>query len=115
MLYTHISPRRKRAKITDRYEAWNVFDETVQRFIFVGHVHSPLIFGEKSEEACSAASYPVAHNQLFSLDPSDRYIICVGAVGYPRDGIRLPRYCIYDSENNTLEIRSVDGPVLSYG
>ena len=94
VLYTHISPRRKKAKIIDAYEAWNVFDETEQRLVFVGHAHIPMLFGEKSETACVAVEYPVTYNQPFLLDPSDRYIICVGAIGYPRDGIRQPRYCI---------------------
>jgi len=91
-LFTHISPRRKKAKILDMYEAWNVFGETAARRVFVGHAHIPLLFGESSEHACSATQYPLASNSPLVLDPQDRYIVCVGAVGYSRDGIAKPRY-----------------------
>jgi len=115
VFYTHISPRECQRKIVDAYEAWNVFDEHPARITFVGHAHIPLIFGERSAHAATAADYPIVHNQPFILDPTDRYIIAVGAVGYPRDGIRYPRYAIFDDCSNTVEMRLVDGPVLPYG
>ena len=114
VIYTHISPRPKRNKINSPYEAWNVFDEAGMRLLFVGHVHVPLIYGERCEESSSAMDYPVTHNKRFSLDPNDRYIVSVGAVGYSRDGVPKPRYCIYDTENETVEIRIVAAPVLTF-
>ena len=111
-LYTHISPRRKKAKILDVYEAWNVFGETDARRIFVGHAHIPLLFGEWSDHSCQATEYPLASNAPLALDPSDRYIICVGAVGYSRDGIAKPRYAIYDAGAGTIESRAVDVPTF---
>lgn len=114
-LYTHISPRRKKAKILDVYEAWNVFGETDARRVFVGHAHVPLLFGEWSEHACSASEYPLASNVPLGLDPDDRYIVCVGAIGYSRDGIAKPRYAIYDAEAGTVESRAVDTAVLPLG
>ncbi len=115
VLFTHITPRKKKSKITDQYEAWNVFDETKARRVFVGHIHAPLIFGENSDEPCSATSYPIVYNLPFLLASADRYIVCVGAVGYPRDGLRKPRYCIYDLDEDMIEFRAVDGPVLPLG
>jgi hypothetical protein len=85
------------------------------RLVFVGHAHIPLIFGEKCAHAASATDYPVPHNERFPLDPTDRYIVCVGAVGYSRDGIKKPRYAIYDETSGTVEMRSVDGPLLPIG
>ena len=114
-LYTHISPRRKKAKILDEFEAWNVFGETDARRVFVGHAHVPLLFGEWSEHACQATEYPLASNAPLALDAADRYIICVGAVGYSRDGIAKPRYAVYDSEAGTVESRAVDIAALPLG
>jgi len=115
ILYTHISPRRKKAKILDMYEAWNVFGETDARMVFVGHAHIPLLFGEWSGHACQATEYVLASNAPLALDPQDRYIVCVGAVGYSRDGIAKPRYAIYDAGAGTVESRAVDVPVLPLG
>ena len=115
VLYTHISPRRKKAKILDVYEAWNVFGETDAQRVFVGHAHIPLLFGEWSGHACQATEYPLASNAPLMLDPDDRYIVCVGAVGYSRDGTARPRYAIYDAGAGTVESRTVDAPVLPLG
>ena len=114
-LYTHISPRRKKAKILDEFEAWNVFGETDARRVFVGHAHIPLLFGEWSEHACQATEYALASNAPLALNAGDRYIVCVGAVGYSRDGIPKPRYAIYDAEAGTVESRAVDAPLLPLG
>lgn len=115
VLYTHISPRRKKAKILDEYEAWNVFQETDARLIFVGHAHIPLLFGEGSDHACQATEYRMESNAPLLLDPQDRYIVCVGAIGYSRDGIAKPRYVLYDAEAGIVESRAVDAPVLPLG
>ena len=115
LLYTHISPRRKKAKIFDEYEAWNAFEETKARLIFVGHAHIPLLFDERSDHACQATAYALESNTPFALDPQDRYIICVGAIGYSRDGVRKPRYTIYDAKKETVESRSLDVPTLALG
>lgn len=111
-VFTHISPRQKLNKIADRYEAWNVFNETSFRRIFVGHAHIPQLYGERSEESAGAAEYSAYTNEIVGLDPSDRYIICNGSIGYPRDCIYKPRYTIYDRPSDSLEFRDVDGPVL---
>ena len=115
VFYTHISPRRKKAKILDVYEAWNVFGETDGRMVFVGHAHIPLLFGEWSDHACQAMEYPLSSNAPLTLDPDDRYIVCVGGVGYSRDGIAKPRYTIHDAGAGTVESRAVDAAILPLG
>ena len=114
-IFTHISPRKKQTKIKDEYEAWNVFDDTKFRIIFVGHVHVPLVFGSDSGLPTSAKSIPVKEGVPIRLNKDFRYVICVGAVGYPRDGVRRPRFGIFDDVDGTIEIRSTDGPVLDLG
>ena len=112
ILYCHISPREKRLKINKKFEAWNVFDETPHRLIFTGHQHLPLIYGYKAESFGEATLHDFVHNEPFGLDPLDRYIICVGSASYGRDQVGLLRYAIYDSEQDTVEHRTVEGPLL---
>ncbi|MEO7718737.1 MAG: metallophosphoesterase [Capsulimonas sp.] len=113
-LYTHISPRPKQNKIADPYEAWNTFDETPARRIFVGHAHLPAIYGERSTEFGATTSHPIHYNIPFPLDPTDRYLITVPAIGYSRDQIHHPRYCIYDDTQQTIELRLIDFPCLRF-
>lgn len=114
VFYTHISPRKKKRKIDNEYEAWNVFDETEKRIIFVGHVHVPLIFGERCKESFTAERYKIDYNTPIEVDKNDRYIICVGSIGYGRDLLGKIRYSIYDSECNTVEFKALEGPLLAY-
>ena len=113
VIYTHISTRANKRKIDSDIEAWNVFDETNYRITFIGHVHYPLVFGENNEDPFCARKYQFSYNENFELNSDDRYIICVGAVGYGRDMIGKIRYCIYDDFDNSIELRAIDGPLLS--
>ncbi len=115
VLFTHISPRIKKAKIIDPYEEWNVFGETDARLVFVGHAHIPMLFGEQCDHACQATEYPLVSNVPSALNPEDRYIFCVGAIGYSRDSVKKPRYGIYDSVAGTVESRVVEATVLPLG
>ncbi len=113
VLYTHTSPRKNQRKINHAVEAWNVFDDTKFRLIFVGHVHEPIIFGMRSSDFGEAARHAFKYNQPFALSAEDRYIVSVGAVGYGRDHVGKVRYAIYDRNADTIELRAVDGPVLA--
>lgn len=114
MLFTHISPRRKKYSVTNTIEAWNVFDETTFRLCFIGHIHFPILFGEASEEFGESHAYP-ADCEQHVLNPADRYIISFGAVGYPRRAGKYIRYGIFDALNNTVEFRRIEGALLPYG
>lgn len=114
-IYTHTSPRIKRKqKIRDEIEAWNVFEETDWRRIFVGDLHTPMILGRRCDRPVSAALYPIVYDQEFPFDPSDRYIVCVGAVGYSRDEYRRLRYAVYDGDRDTLQFKAPEGPLLVF-
>ena len=113
-LYVHISPRAIKRKLDNPVEAWNVFDETPYRRILVGHVHVPLIFGERSDDYGMARRHTFRYGEPFAFEPDDRYIVCVGAVGYGRDHEGTIRYGILDHDRDTIEIRSVPGPVLRF-
>lgn len=113
-VYTHTSPRRKKTKIVDVIEAWNVFEEVTYKRIFVGDIHVPLIFGQQCPDKVSAASYPIAYDEEFQFAPDDRYIVCVGAVGYSRDAYHWLRYAIFDSERDTVTFKAPEGPILRF-
>jgi predicted phosphodiesterase len=112
VLYIHISPRKHQRKINHAVEAWNVFDDTTFRLMFVGHVHEPLIFGMRSNAFGESAKHAFRYNEPFPLSAGDRYIVSVGAIGYGRDQVGKIRYAIYDRNAATIELRAVDGPLL---
>lgn len=107
VIYTHVSPRKKKRKVKTDFEVWNVFDETHFRRIFIGDVHIPMLWGEKCENLISATRYEIIYNEPFSLASDNRYLICVGAVGYSRDEDARPRYAIYDEEQDSITFRVV--------
>ena len=112
VLYIHTSPRKNQRKINHSVEAWNVFDDTKFRLMFVGHVHEPLIFGMRSSAFGEAAKHAFEYNAPFALSAEDRYIVAVGAIGYGRDQVGKIRYAIYDRNAATIELRAVEGPLL---
>ena len=113
VLYIHASPRKNQRKINHAVEAWNVFDDTNFRLMFIGHVHEPLIFGMRSSAFGEAAKHAFKYNEPFALSAEDRYIVSVGAIGYGRDNVGKVRYAIYDRNAGTIELRAVEGPLLS--
>jgi predicted phosphodiesterase len=115
IIFTHESPRKKLQSITTPFEAWNVFQEIAYRIIFVGHIHRPAIYGEKSDHSCMAKEYTIEYGHPIPLEIEDRYIISIPPVGYTRDEILKIRYGIYDHDNNTIEFRIVNGPLLTFG
>jgi predicted phosphodiesterase len=112
VVYTHITPRESERRIADVYEAWNAFEDSPQRLCFIGHIHVPLIFCNDRPTPGEASEVPFGYSLPVKLDPQRRYIICVGAVGYGRDGVNAARYVIYDSDAQTIEFRRVDAPRL---
>jgi predicted phosphodiesterase len=112
--FTHISPRRGRNKISDRVEAWNVFSETTQRLCFIGHLHYPVLYGSRCEFFGESHGYDIDQG-AYPLDPDDRYVICFGAIGYPRGGGAFIRYGIYDDRTHSLEFIKLEGYLLPYG
>ncbi len=110
--FTHISPRTRKQGLSNPIEAWNVFDEFPHRLIFVGHLHVPLVYCQRSERFGEAGVLDFEYGQPLALRSQERYIVCVGAVAYGRDGLGKARYAIYDRTAQTLEMRAVEAPML---
>ena len=114
VIYTHTSPRQRKAKIIDGIEAWNVFEEVAYQRIFVGDIHIPLIFGQQCSQKVSATSYPISYDEEFPFAADDRYIVCVGSIGYSRDAYNWLRYAIFDNERDTITFKAPEGPILIF-
>lgn len=114
VLQVHISPRAIKRKVNHAVEAWNVFDESRFRLTFIGHVHIPLIFGARSGTYGEARSHSFEYSRPLALDRGERYIVCVGSVGYGRDDVGKLRYAIHDGEAQAIEFRAIEGPLLPF-
>lgn len=81
---------------------------------FFGHTHVPMVFirddgvrrGSFEEMFAKKGEEPRAYC-VQPIEPGKKYFINVGSVGQPRDGDWRAAYCIYDSEENVLELHRV--------
>lgn len=112
VVYTHISPRKRKRKVNHSVEAWNAFEDASFRVAFIGHAHVPLVFARRCERHGEATPVDFEYNRPVPLAPDERYIVCVGSVGYGRDEVGKLRYAIHDRGAGTVELRAVDGPLL---
>lgn len=72
---------------------------------FVGHVHLPRVFYETPGGA--VRELVPAAGVAIPLSPHARYVVSVGAVGQPRDGLTAAAYAVYDDESHTVTIHRV--------
>ncbi|MCM8784069.1 MAG: metallophosphatase family protein [Candidatus Omnitrophica bacterium] len=82
--------------------AWMCFQVLKTPLLFVGHTHKALIFSLDSE-----GNIQYFFEDKISLKKGMRYIVNVGSVGQPRDGDPRACFCIYDSEEKTVEFRRI--------
>lgn len=73
-----------------------------------------MIYSLRNDEACIAKKWEVDEGR-FSLDPADRYIVCFGAIGYPRSHGKYIRYGVHDRSDSTVEFVKIRGPLLPFG
>ena len=111
-VFTHESPAVPPRKIADSYEAWRVFDETPFTRVFVGDSHIAALYTDSDMTAGHASKVNFEYGTPVQLNLNNRTIICPGAVGYPRDGLKKPRFAIYDSDKDSITFYSSDAPTL---
>ena len=78
-----------------------VFEEMAERRCFIGHTHTLEIIGYDGKDI----QYEELPEGLFRLDPEKKYIINVGSVGQPRDSSNNAKYVIWDSLEDSLDVR----------
>ncbi len=88
--------------LSDKYAAKKTFDLMKNNLLFVGHTHIPGIFIEEKGRIY------YSNTEKTNLSSGKRYIVNVGSVGQPRDGNPKASFCIFDSDNQSLEIRRAE-------
>ncbi|MFH1625277.1 MAG: metallophosphoesterase family protein [Pseudomonadota bacterium] len=102
--FVHSTPRDPQN--WDYLLSWNDvatnFKSYQNRICFIGHSHTPAIFtGDKEDKV-----YP-SNALTIRLELQSRYIINVGSVGQPRDGIPDAAFGIYDSRESIFTLKRV--------
>ena len=85
------------------------FKKMKERICFLGHTHSLEIIGFDGQIAARA---PLTR-RITSLDSDHKYIINVGSVGQPRDGNNRSKYVIWDSLNESIEVKFLHYDIVS--
>jgi diadenosine tetraphosphatase ApaH/serine/threonine PP2A family protein phosphatase len=67
---------------------------------FFGHTHVPMVFVRDD-------GVRRQNSEHIRIEPGKKYFINAGSVGQPRDGNWRAGYCIYDIENNLVELLRV--------
>ncbi len=89
--------------VQDANDAAANFTYQSTNLCFHGHTHVPQIFIDDGEEI-----HHGCFTEALKLQIGNRYFINVGSVGQPRDGDPRVAYCIYDSEEEEVELFRLD-------
>jgi predicted phosphodiesterase len=79
------------------------FEKSAERLCFIGHTHTLEIIGYDGQKM---ESHDLPQG-LTCLDRQNKYIINIGSVGQPRDASNHAKYAIWDSAEDTVDIRFV--------
>ena len=85
-----------------------IFDGVRERFVFIGHTHVPAII-ERGE----ARGARVVSGMFAAIEPGSRYLVNVGSIGQPRDGIAAASFALLDAQKGTITIRRVPYDIRS--
>ncbi|MGE5197069.1 MAG: metallophosphoesterase family protein [Deltaproteobacteria bacterium] len=88
--------------MTDTLAARHSFGLMEGNICFVGHSHMPGVF---IRDLSGRISYK--EKQSLMVEKGNLYIVNVGSVGQPRDLNPDAAYCVYDTEENNIEIKRV--------
>lgn len=81
-----------------------LFNQFNSNICFIGHTHLLAKYYLDGNEL----KYESIGEGKIILDLEKKYIINVGSVGQPRDGIHKAKYVIFDEDDYSLEVRFVD-------
>jgi diadenosine tetraphosphatase ApaH/serine/threonine PP2A family protein phosphatase len=83
-------------------QAQSIFAKISERYIFIGHTHIPGII-----EHSGAKGVRVIGGTFCAVDAESRYLVNVGSIGQPRDGIAAASFGLLDARKGTITIRRV--------
>jgi len=85
------------------------FKQMKERICFLGHTHRLEIIDFNGQIITHAS----LTNSITHLERSHQYIINIGSVGQPRDGDNCAKYVIWDSMNDTIEVKFISYDIVS--
>lgn len=88
--------------MTDFTEASQTFALMAKPICFLGHTHAVGVFIRDKEGKLDYQT-----DVRLKLKENHQYIVNVGSVGQPRDGINQASFCIYDTERKEVLIKRV--------
>lgn len=105
ILWAHSSPFEPEAwhYITSMRDGAVNFSGADFTVCFVGHSHKPVILEQRPNG--EILDYK---STLWDFEPDSRYIINVGSLGQPRDGIPSPAFVHYDTEERRVVYHRID-------
>jgi len=80
------------------------FSEMKERFCFVGHTHELKLIGFDGKVS---QHIPLLKGIVNNFHKDRKYIVNVGSVGQPRDGNNNAKYVIWNTSEDSLEVRFV--------
>jgi predicted phosphodiesterase len=81
-----------------------LFSQFNSKICFIGHTHLLAKYYIEGSDL----KYGSLVEGKIQLDPEKKYIINVGSVGQPRDGISKAKYILFDEDDYSLDVRFVD-------
>ena len=80
-----------------------VFEKSAERLCFIGHTHTLEIIGYDGQKL----EYHDLPEGLTGLDRNKKYIVNIGSVGQPRDDSNDAKYAIWDTADDTIDMRFI--------
>jgi len=88
--------------IFDLHTAYRTMELTKTKVVFIGHTHFPAIYTLKGENIEYIAGSGT------TISEEKKYLVNVGSIGQPRDGDWRASFCIWDRDEETIEIRRLE-------
>ncbi|UCF04258.1 MAG: metallophosphoesterase family protein [bacterium] len=109
-LFTHASPISPMdwEYVYTVPQAKEIFENFSEKFIFIGHTHVPGIITYRERDGCAVAS-----SQTLQIEHGTRYLINVGSIGQPRDGIAAASFALVDLKKGKISIRRAPYDIVS--
>lgn len=83
-------------------DARRLFRETGERFICIGHTHIPGVISWSDETGAR-----IERSSIIEIEPGRRYLINVGSVGQPRDGVSAASFALIDARKGRITMRRI--------
>jgi predicted phosphodiesterase len=83
-------------------QAKSIFRETDAPFILIGHTHIPGIISYDP-----VSGFNVESSSKIETEPSRRYLINVGSIGQPRDGLSAASFALIDTQRGRISLRRI--------